>query len=374
MKVLHLIDSGGLYGAEKMLLALVQQQLKQGLSPLILSAGGPGIDEKPLEAEARRLGVPLTPWRMRPGFNLSGAREIWRWARDNGFELLHSHGYKFNVLMGLWPRTLRGLPLITTLHGYVKAPRYTKAWLYEWIDRMILPQMQQVIVVSETMKQQIPQVLARSGKLSVIVNGLNMERVIAHSQNPVDESLEAFFAAHNPMVLGVGRLSREKGFDRLVRAFPGILKAWPSAGLLIVGEGGQRQTLEELIHTLGLEGRVLLPGYVNNVAASMAKAGVLCMPSHTEGLPITLLEAMSVGIPIVAASVGEIPDVLGHGRGGTVLDDLSEPSLSNALLAAMEGHAVGTEVIAWAKDQVADRYSDNAMADNYLRVYQKVVS
>ena len=70
MKVLHLIDSGGLYGAEKMLLSLVQEQVSQGLEPMILSAGEPGIDVKPIETEAKRKGLPLTPWRMSPGLNL----------------------------------------------------------------------------------------------------------------------------------------------------------------------------------------------------------------------------------------------------------------------------------------------------------------
>jgi len=76
VKVLHLIDSGGLYGAEKMLLGLVSEQLKLGLYPLILSAGAPGIEEKALEAEARRLGLPLKLWRMKPGFNLKESLTI----------------------------------------------------------------------------------------------------------------------------------------------------------------------------------------------------------------------------------------------------------------------------------------------------------
>lgn len=71
MKVLHLIDSGGLYGAEKMLLALVKAQLDQGLEPMILSAGEPNIEEKPLEAEAKRLGLPIISWRMTPELTLS---------------------------------------------------------------------------------------------------------------------------------------------------------------------------------------------------------------------------------------------------------------------------------------------------------------
>ena len=76
MRVLHLIDSGGLYGAEKMLLTLVSEQMAAGLLPTVLSAGETGIQNKPIEVEARRLGIPVIPWRMNPGFNLKAARDI----------------------------------------------------------------------------------------------------------------------------------------------------------------------------------------------------------------------------------------------------------------------------------------------------------
>jgi hypothetical protein len=107
LKVLHLIDSGGLYGAEKMLLSLVQEQLKQGLDPMILSAGEPGTDEKPIEAEARNKGLPVTAWRMAPGLNLKESWKILKWAQDNKYQLLHSHGFKFNVLLGMYPAWIR---------------------------------------------------------------------------------------------------------------------------------------------------------------------------------------------------------------------------------------------------------------------------
>lgn len=373
MKILHVLDSGGLYGAEKMLLALVKEQIHQGLSPTILSAGEPGIVEKPIEKEARLLDLPIVPWRMSPGFNLLGARKIIGWAKANDFQLIHSHGYKFNVLMGLWPESVRGLPLITTLHGYVKAPKYTKAWLYELLDRLILPRMRQVIVVSETMKQQIPVSIAQSEKLSVIVNGLNVASITESSRQAVDVRLQSFFEAHEPMVLGVGRLSPEKGFDRLVDAFAELVKQSPSAGLLIVGEGGQRDILEQQVKTLGLERCVLMPGYIENVSPLMANSDVLCMPSLTEGLPITLLEAMSVGVPIVAASVGEIPQVLGNGEGGRVLADLSANSLSTALVETVASSVEGTGAVEWAKRRVSYCYSVKAMASNYQQIYQRVL-
>ena len=147
IKVLHLIDSGGLYGAEKMLLALVSEQIKHGIEPMIFSVGEPGIGPKPLEVEASRSGLPVTPWRMKPGFNLMEALKIMRWATDHDYSLLHSHGYKFDILFGLLPIKIRGLPIISTVHGYVKAKFPRKIWFYELLDRIALRSVDHVIFV-----------------------------------------------------------------------------------------------------------------------------------------------------------------------------------------------------------------------------------
>ncbi|WP_323753752.1 glycosyltransferase [Marinobacter sp.] len=377
IKVLHLIDSGGLYGAEKMLLTLVSEQIKQGLAPMILSAGEPEQPEKPLETEAKHLGLPITPWRMKPGFNLMGAKDIIRWAKSNGFQLLHSHGYKFNVLMGLWPESLRSLPLITTLHGYIKAPRFTKSWLYESVDRFALNQMRAVVLVSEAMKQQIPAGVAQSERIAVIPNGLDVEAVREKAQSPLSEIFREFFDMHSPVLLGVGRLSPEKGFDRLIQAFSCVREDHPNAGLIIIGEGAMRAELVGQAEKTNVLPDVLLPGYYDEVPAVMSNANIICMPSRTEGLPITLLEAMATGIPIVATNVGEIGRVLGQTRGlvkgGVVVPAEDDAALLEGIHEMISNRDTQNAATAWARERVQAAYSSEAMADQYLAVYQQAL-
>jgi hypothetical protein len=116
MKILHIIDSGGLYGAEVMLLNLVAEQIKLGLDPTIASIGEKHIGEKPLETEALKRGFKLRKFSMYPGPNYPGALKILRFAHGAGIHILHSHGYKGNILFGLMPRKIRNLPLIATIH------------------------------------------------------------------------------------------------------------------------------------------------------------------------------------------------------------------------------------------------------------------
>lgn len=369
MKILHLIDSGGLYGAEKMLLALIKAQREQGLEPMILSAGEPGIKEKPIEAEAKRLELPIMPWRMKPGLNIQESRRILKWATANGYDILHSHGFKFNVLLGSYPRIIRGIPMVATLHGYVHARRFSKMWLYELLDRFAITFLQGVVLVGEAMKNELPLELAKRKKVEVIPNGLDVEVVNAKVKESVGSDIEAFCSRHSPVVLGVGRLSREKGFDRLLESFPVVCKDFENAGLIIVGEGKQKDALKRLEVELGLQDRVLMPGYCNNVPGLQRACDLLVVPSLTEGLPITLLEAMAVGVPVLAAPVGEMPTVLGQGKGGYLLSHNCDPGELGSHIVSCLYDVERETKIDWALNQVTNCYSVKAMELSYRDIY-----
>ena len=92
MKIFHAIDSGGFYGAEVMLVNLVAEQLQQGMHPVIVSVGDPGIEEKALEHEAIQRKLPLKVFRMHPGLNYKGAQQLLRYCHAENFDLIHSHG------------------------------------------------------------------------------------------------------------------------------------------------------------------------------------------------------------------------------------------------------------------------------------------
>ncbi|WP_295718467.1 glycosyltransferase [uncultured Halovibrio sp.] len=369
---MHLIDSGGLYGAEKMLLSLATEQQALGLDITILSAGEPGCGEKPLEMEAQRLGLPIIQWRMRPGINLPEARKIIRWAREQDFHVMHSHGYKFNILAGLWPRGMRP-PLVTTLHGYVRTPRFSKMWLYECADRFILRRMQAVVLVDESMKADLGRGMHKSGRVHVIPNGVDISDIETRAQTELALELSCFLQAHTPVILGVGRLSREKAFDRLIEAFSTLSQHHPKAGLLIVGEGRLRAELEALVRNHNLGDRVLMPGYCDNVPALMARATALVIPSRTEGLPITLLEAMTLRLPVIASSVGAMPQALESGKGGKVL---REPSAGNIAIAL--GECLGeveqtSHKVRRARQKLKSDYSASAMAATYNDLYRRML-
>ena len=368
IKVLHLIDSAGLYGAEKMLLTLVAEQRKRGLSPLILSAGAPEMGEKAIESEAKRLGLPVLPWRMKPGLNLKQSLEVCHWARQGGFQILHSHGYKFNILLGILPRFVRDVPLITTLHGYVNAPRWSKMWLYEKLDQRLLPRMDKVCVVSAHMEEQPALSRVVPEKLVVVENGLGTEaNLLSPPARLPATSSECF------KILAVGRLSREKNFAALITALANDNLRKKNMELFIVGEGPLLPELEQLSRKYGISKKVHFLGYRKDVTTLMREASLLAMPSLTEGLPVTLLEAMRCQLPVVASSVGGIPKALEHGKAGILIKPGSPQSLTNTLERIVSGEINLGSLAQRARERFEQHYSAESMESQYMGLYECLI-
>ena len=182
-------------------------------------------------------------------------------------------------------------------------------------------------------------------RVTLIRNGIDLEFWSAGASTPdVDRQ---------PIVLSVGRLHPVKGHDVLVAAFRRVVDAVPGARLVIAGEGRSRQAIEEQIRVQGLSGSVDLLGHQTALAVRdwMARARVFALPSRSEGLPLSLLQAMAAGVPVVATRVGGVPEVLAAGT-GIVVEPEDPIALGDAIagvLAEPERHA---ETSRQARDRV----------------------
>lgn len=371
MKILHIIDSGGMYGAEVMLLTLVAEQIKLGMEPVIASIGELHITEKPLETEARRRGIKVKTFRMRSGPNIAGAFEVIRFAWQESFDLIHSHGYKGNILFGLMPRFLRRLPMVATLHGWTWTGGWGRMSLYEWLERLSLRFIDQVVVVNKAMRDKV-----RLKNIHVVNNGIPIDRgdISGRTEDEkcqFDPEIAAF--CRDGFTIGtIGRLSPEKGYDILLDAVKIVAEKNPEVRLVILGEGDERDALKAQIKRLGFEQRVLMPGYVANAKRYLPLFRVFALSSLTEGLPIVILEAMQAGVPIVATRVGGVPEALQDGKAGVLVPVARVQDLAIGIQRIMKEESVAREMTSVAREWLKINYSANAMAFNYRRIYDHI--
>ncbi|MBS0581180.1 MAG: glycosyltransferase [Proteobacteria bacterium] len=374
MRILHLIHSEGVYGAERILLYLAREQQLRGHSPVIGSMRDPHTPQTDFEALAASMRLPVVPIRIAPRPTIPVVRHLLGVVRETGAEVVHSHGYKGNILLGPLPRRLRG-PMLSTLHGWVTARGVSALRLYELLDRLALRRIDQVVVVTRAMLA-LPALRALAPqRRRLIENGIpdlaaRLEDLAARGVPPLPPALVAA-VQDRPTLLAIGRLSPEKGFELLIQAFA---QARASTGsryrLVVVGEGPERDNLTRCISALGLQDDVLLAGFLEGPDRLLAQAVGFVMSSYTEGMPLVLLEALQWGAPVVATRVGAIPEILEHSRAGAVMvppHDL--PALRQALgqLMAAPGKRQAIQPEADGK-----RYSSGRMAEEYLSAYQAI--
>jgi len=376
MRILHLIHSEGAYGAELILLYLAREQQQRGHEPVVGSIRDPGTDQTPFEAMAQSWGLPVVRIRIAPRPTPAVVRSLLRTVREVAPDVLHSHGYKPNILLGSLPRRLRG-PMIATLHGWTAARTFSALWLYERLDRLSLRRIDSVVVVARCMLEIAALQGVAPSRRHVIENGIpprdvRLAGLGAGGVAPLPGELVEF-TARRPTLVAIGRLSPEKGFKLLLEAFA---RARSQSGdahqLLIVGEGPEHQALADRIAALRLAGIVRLGGYVDGADRLLAAAAGFVMSSLTEGLPLVLLEAMQWRVPILATAVGAIPELLEGGRCGRLVAPNDLAALTHGLQGLMSGDCSSGEAIASACQAVSGRYSSAHMAEQYLAAYAAI--
>lgn len=363
MKVVHVISSGGLYGAEFMLMRAVAAQRKQGIDAAIGDVTAAGR-ASPLADAARQRGLPVIPFVMRDGFDPAGASRMFRALRDQGCEIIHSHGYKMNVHVGMLASSLRWARTVATVHGWTATRGFGKAMLYQWLDARALRAFNHVVFVSPAMKNR--EQLKSLRRVSVIENGIEFGTSTAGRRTAP--------APQDTRVLVVGRLSPEKGFDLMLRAAARLRSQGKVGHLTIAGDGALRAELTALAASLRIADSVTFAGFVDDMDALYASHDVLVLSSRTEGLPMTLLEAISQRLPVVATRVGGMPDVLDDGAGGVLVPPENAEALADGIASVVDNPeaARARAEVAWQRARA--RYGVESMARQYIDVYSHLLA
>lgn len=365
MKVTHIIDSGGYYGAEVMLVHLCQAQQKAGLDVHVISIGTHGNYKKPLEERLEEYGIPFTPWRMLSLPDLRESFKILKYCKSNGTDILHSHGYKGNILLGLIPKRWRKLPVITTIHGYTRQSGFSKMAANQWLDRFCLPRLDAVVLVSEGMRHQIKSEELKN-KLHIVRNGIPAE-IPTISRDPI-----TYFSKRYFNIGAIGRLSHEKNFSFLIKAMPEIKSLIPNARLVIYGEGKERKILKDIISKLQLERDVFLPGYIDDSWNLYSDADVFVNCSLTEGMPISIIESLRAGLPVIASNIPANREILKGISDQCHLADFTHKDFSEKILLSKENFKKNTHGKSLIKKYFLDNYTSLQMASEYSQIYHQI--
>jgi glycosyltransferase involved in cell wall biosynthesis/O-antigen/teichoic acid export membrane protein len=345
-------------GAERVLLNLAcgLHALGHEIDIVLAQAGGEYLPQVPNYAKLVDLGAGRTLT------SLPALTRYIRRRRPAGIIAFQDHA---NVV-ALWARTLAGThtPVIATVHNtwsrLLEGATYKTRALATLIRRAYT-KADAVVAVSEGAANDLSDHLGLPRtSIQVIYNPVLMPELFRKAAEPVDHSW--FAPGASPVIIGVGRLTKQKDFPNLVRAFSYARRQLQSR-LVILGEGEERNEIEHVVHDLDLENEVWLPGFVENPYKYLRRSAVFVLSSVWEGLPTVLIEALALGVPVISTDCESGPrEILKHGALGALVPVGNIPILGTQIIECLlKAHKSG------AADMAPD-YEPLVAAGKYARL------
>lgn len=321
------------------------------------------------------LGIPVTLADETKTGPLSIAKAIATHCKTQGTDIVHTHGFKENVLGVLGKELVRVPYSVRTVHGNPEhefSLRKPHKWLTSrldiWLGRL---RQQAAIAVSTQLEHSLQSTFP--GKVRKIYNFVNVEEI------QQTWPLESDNSGSQEVLLGiVGRLVPVKRVDLFIRTIAALNDGgYPCRGA-IIGNGPLEEDLKKLAHELGISERISFKGFVNPALSEIRKLDALVMPSDHEGLPMTLLEVATLGIPVVAHNVGGIPEVLAGWKRGALVDEQTPSAYASKIrkllpLATRVADAAATPQTMAIPPDFENKFSSRENAKKYVELYTNIL-
>ncbi|KPJ58128.1 MAG: hypothetical protein AMS15_09145 [Planctomycetes bacterium DG_23] len=241
--------------------------------------------------------------------------------------------------------------------------------IYYMSARIALHLIDAFIAISKEIKGELVHFGIPKEKIHLIPTGTPIpEKLI-----PGDEARSALSLTRSPILLFAGRLAPEKGLGFLLKAWKDVLKKFPQAQLLILGEGAEKERLLAQAQNLGLGESVAFKGVVKDVSVFLAAADLFVLPSLAEGMPVALLEAMASGLPAIATRVSGTEEVITSGKDGILMEARDVQGLSQAIIDLLANKALRRRLSSAARKTVNKRFSLELMVESHLQLYRQVL-
>jgi len=328
-------------------------------------------DEGEWAADLRHEGIDVVALRRQPGFRPSVGRRIAALAAERQVDLLHCHQYSPFVYGWIASQFNRRLKVVYTEHGRLSdAP---PSWKRQLVNPLLSHVNGEMVAVSHELRDYMLASRFTARRVGVIHNGIEpgptpspSDRLRARRALGIDD--KAF------VVMAVARLDPVKDFPTLIDAFATVRDAVPHARLVIVGDGPERARLDACAADARVAGAVDLIGFRAGVRGLLPAADLYVSSSISEGISITILEAMAANVAVVATAVGGTPEVLRTAADGGILVPSRDPArLASAVLSLERDPAARAAIAAGGRRRLETAFNIDRMVGDYVRTYRRLL-
>ena len=365
-RVLHLIDSSGFYGAERVIVTLCDKLKETAFSPILGCIMAQHAELPEVGTIARDLGIEVVPM-------VQTNKLDWRCIKEmihfHDISIIHCHGYKPSLLSYI-AETFSGIRIIVTCHLWNNAILRFK--VYAFLESLIMRRSHKVVAVSGAIKDSIIKMGVSPSKVKVIFNGIDMEKWHRDENLDILQYKKQLGLKEDTVVLGLfGRLYKQKGHEYLFHALSRIKTK--KIEVICVGDGPLKHELKQLVNRLDIKDTVHFLGFRHDVKSLLQITDLFMMPSLDEGLPMALLEAMAMEKAVVITPVGAIPYVIDDGHDGVFVLPKSANALADAITNLLDDPTKIKVIGRNAKKKVIQKFSSEVMTAGYLKIYREMV-
>lgn len=371
IRICHIASADLWAGAEVYVLGLLKHLIKAGefsLSVIVFNEGR-------LAKELRESGIDVELIDENKQGLSRMFMELTRLLKTRRYHIVHTHKPKDNIL-GVMAGKWAGVPIfVRTIHGCPEpfaGLEGIRMRASEYIDALITKHLSsRVIMVSQNLSQVLGSTYT-SGQMVCIHNGIDIESVQAHTGRSRIRS-EWGVANSLPVIGVVGRLTRIKGQEVLLRAIARINAGTSNFKVIVIGDGPERIKLQELATILGIDNIIRFIGHRDDVYDCIDALDILALPSLHEGLPMVLLEAMALGCPVIASRIGGIPEVIEHGKSGLLFSAGNDKELADYIVFLLGDRKGSIRLGKEGRERVRTHFNAELMAMHTAQVYKLLV-
>lgn len=370
IKVLHLISSRGLYGAERVIINIIASSNRKLVVPSLgllqaSNLGSEELHEAIREKEGVVYTIPCHKW-----IDIKAIKLLTKLLETETIDIIHCHGMKAR-LYGLFVSMFTNVKIITTHHNWTKSDFRTS--IFEIIDAFYIRFFSKIIAVSSDVAKTLTRLLISQEKIEVIINGIDTDEFQINTIEREKLRRELGIEKDCIFIGTFGRMSHEKGQKYFIEACLLISQANQNTRFIIVGDGPKEQELKNYAKEIGIINKILFVGFQKNMQKFYSAIDIFVLPSLIEGTSMVLLEAMSCGIPVIATGVGGNLSVIDNGVDGMIVPPMKSDELSNTILRIMNDKNYQFFLSKNSRDKIVRYYSSKKMADKYSDVYLEIL-
>ena len=316
-----------------------------------------------------RDGFPVHVVGRRPGVDLRCARRLGQMVRGTGADLIHCHQYAPFFYGSLSRLGFNRPPVVFTEHGR-NQPDYPKRRRIV-ANRFLLRRSDRVIGVGRAVCQALVQNEGiPEGRVELVYNGIEVNGFDASSCQRAAVRNELHLAADDFVMILVARLHWLKDHATALNALSHAVQRKPNIKLVLVGDGPEAEKISGLIHQLSLQSHVRSLGWRNDTGRLYNAADLALLTSVSEGIPLTLIEGMNLGLPVLATDVGGVSEVVEEAKTGLMVAAGDDQALAEKMVLLAENEPLRRQMGERGKQRAATLFSESRMLDEYSAIYE----